>query len=129
MKTLSSIFVVVILLTSTNCTNNQPTMADQLRVEISQQEKQMYVIERHIPNAGQLTAEQLQGISQTSCSVIDELGNNNIKWLHSYVTKDKVFCVYSAANEELIKEHAKKGDFPADAIVKVNTVIDPSSAK
>ena len=128
MKALPLIFAILILATLTNCKNEHPTVADQLRAETKQPEKQMYVIERNISNAGQLTVEQLQGISKTSCTILDELGND-IQWLHSYVTNDKVFCVYTATNENLIKEHATKGGFPTDAIVKVSSVIDPSTAK
>jgi hypothetical protein len=89
----------------------------------------MYVIEREIPGAGNLTAEELQAISQTSCGVLDEMGVDNIKWLHSYVTGDKIYCVYMAKNEDLVKEHAKKGGFPANSVAEVKNVIDPSTAK
>ena len=86
-----------------------------------------YVIERDIPGAEKLTPEQLQGIALKSCSVIRKLGPE-IHWLHSYVAKDKVYCVYVAANEELIREHAKQGGFPANSIRQVNAVIDPSTS-
>lgn len=87
-----------------------------------------YVIERIIPGAGDLTAEQLKGISQTSCSVIEEMGPK-IEWQHSYVTGDKVYCVYKAENMALIEEHAKKGGFPANSINEVKTIISPETAK
>jgi len=87
-----------------------------------------YVIERIIPGAGDLTAKQLKGISQTSCSVIKEMGPV-IKWQHSYVTGNKVYCVYKAKNKELIKEHAKKGKFPANTINEVETTISPATAE
>lgn len=87
-----------------------------------------YLIERKIPGAGELSSEQLQGISQKSCSVIDELGPG-IVWLHSYVTGDKVYCLYRAENEAMIREHAKKGGFPADYITEMTTVIDPETAR
>lgn len=87
----------------------------------------MYVIERTIPAAGKLTPEELKGISQTSCGVLKEMGPE-IQWVHSYVTGDKIYCVYLAANEELIREHAKRGGFPADAVSKVATVISPKTA-
>ena len=87
-----------------------------------------YVIERNIPGAGELTAEQLKGISQTSCSVLKEMGPT-IEWQHSYVTGDKVYCVYKAENKELIEEHAKKGGFPANSVSEVATVISPATAK
>lgn len=87
-----------------------------------------YVIERIIPGAGNLTAEQLKGISQTSCKVLDEMGPK-IEWQESYVTGDKVYCVYKAENKELIEEHAKKSGFPANSISEVATVISPETAK
>ena len=87
-----------------------------------------YVIERVIPGAGDLTAEQLKGISQTSCKVLNEMGPK-IVWQQSYVTGDKVYCVYKAENKELIEEHAKKGGFPANSINEVATVISPATAK
>lgn len=87
-----------------------------------------YVIERIIPGAGDLTAEQLKGISQTSCTVLKEMGPK-IEWQQSYVTGDKVYCVYKAENKELIEEHAKKGGFPANSISEVATVISPATAE
>jgi len=125
MKTLSilSLFIFTMILSSCQ----QSSVADELRAEANNSSMKMYVIERNIPNAGQLTTEELQGISQVSCNVLDELGND-ITWLHSYVTDNKVFCVYKATNEELIQQHAAKGGFPADAIEQVSTIIDPSTA-
>jgi len=87
-----------------------------------------YVIEREIPGAGKLTAEQLKGISQTSCGVLNKLGSQ-IQWVHSYVTTDKIYCVYNAPNEEMIREHAKQGGFPANLISQVSTIIDPTTAE
>ncbi len=87
-----------------------------------------YVIEREIPGAGKLTAEQLKGISQTSCGVLSKMGSE-IQWLHSYVTADKIFCVYIAPNEEMVREHAKQGGFPANAVSEVSTIIDPTTAE
>lgn len=87
-----------------------------------------YVIERIIPGAGDLTAEQLKGISQTSCTVLKEMGPK-IEWQHSYVTGDKVYCVYKAENKKLIQEHAKKGGFPANSISEVATTISPATAE
>ncbi|WP_350291901.1 DUF4242 domain-containing protein [uncultured Croceitalea sp.] len=87
-----------------------------------------YLIERIIPGAGALTAEQLKGISQTSCTVLKEMGPK-IEWQHSYVTGDKVYCVYKAENKSLIEEHAKKGGFPANAINEVATKISPATAE
>jgi cell division inhibitor SulA len=87
-----------------------------------------YVIEREIPGAGKLTALELQGVSQTSCDVLKNLGPE-IQWVHSYVTGDKVYCVYIAPNEELIREHAQQGGFPANRISEIKTVIDPTTAE
>ncbi len=86
-----------------------------------------YVIERDIPGAGKFSPEKLKSISQTSCMVLKEMGPR-IQWDHSYVTEDKIFCVYRAENIELVKEHAKKGGFPANAIYEVTTVISPATA-
>lgn len=87
-----------------------------------------YVIERELPGAGKLTAEQLQGISQTSCGVLSELGPS-INWVESYVTDDKIYCVYIAPNEAMVREHAKKGGFPANKVSEVRAVIDPTTAE
>ena len=88
---------------------------------------QRYVIERDIPDAGQLSAEALRDISAKSCAVVDELGPD-VKWMHSYVTNDKVYCVYSASDVALIRRHATLGGFPADRISPISTIIDPSTA-
>ncbi|MCF6129550.1 DUF4242 domain-containing protein [Flavobacterium sp. AS60] len=87
-----------------------------------------YVIEREIPGAGNLTQEQLKGISQTSCGVLSKLGSE-IQWVESFVTGDKIYCVYIAPNEELIKEHAKQGGFPANNIAEVKNIINPVTAE
>ena len=87
-----------------------------------------YVIEREIPGAGKLTAEQLKGISQTSCGVLSKMGPQ-IQWVHSYVTDDKIYCIYNAPNEEMVREHAKQGGFPANSVSKVSTIIDPTTAE
>ncbi len=86
-----------------------------------------YVIEREIPDAGKLTAEQLKGIAQTSCGVLEKMGPQ-IQWVHSYVTDDKVYCVYIAPNEEMVREHARQGGFPANSVSPVATIIDPTTA-
>ncbi len=86
-----------------------------------------FVIERDIPKAGELKSAELQTISQTSCNVLNALGTD-IQWVQSYVTDDKIYCVYLAKNEELIREHAKRGGFPANRISKVRNVIDPTTA-
>lgn len=87
-----------------------------------------YVIEREIPGAGQLTAQQLNAISQKSCSVLKNLGPQ-IQWVESYVTDDKVYCVYIAPNEALVREHAKQGGFPANRVSAIRRMIDPTTAE
>ena len=85
-----------------------------------------YLIEREIPGAGKLSLQQLQAISQKSCSVLNKLGPQ-IQWLHSYVVDDKIYCVYISPNEETIREHARQGGFPANRISEVKTMIDPTT--
>ena len=87
-----------------------------------------YVIEREMPGAGTLGAADLKHASQTSCSVLRDLGPD-IQWVHSYVTDDKIYCVYRAPNEEMIREHAQKGGFPANRISQVRSNIDPTTAE
>jgi len=87
-----------------------------------------FVIEREIPGAGKLSSEQLKEISQTSCGVLSNMGTQ-IRWIHSYVTTDKVYCVYSAPNEEMVREHARQGGFPANLVSRVSTIIDPTTAE
>jgi len=87
-----------------------------------------FVIEREIPGAGDLSPEQLRGISQTSCGVLQQMGPR-IQWLHSYVTGDKIYCVYIAPNEETIREHAQTGGFPANRVSEIKSVIDPTTAE
>jgi len=87
-----------------------------------------YVIERELPGAGSMPADELRAISHKSCSVLDDLGPQ-IQWDHSYVTDDKIYCVYIAPSEELIREHARRGGFPADRISEVKSVIDPVTAE
>jgi hypothetical protein len=87
-----------------------------------------YIIEREIPNAGSLTNLELQGISQKSCGILSIMGAK-IQWLESYVTNDKIYCVYIAPDEASIKEHAEKGGFPANRISAIKTIIDPTTAE
>ncbi len=87
-----------------------------------------YVIEREIEGAGKLTADDLKGISQKSCSVLSELGPQ-VQWQHSYVTDDKVYCVYIAPDKESIQKHADMGGFPANSIAEVRTIIDPTTSE
>jgi len=87
-----------------------------------------YVIERDIPQAGNLSAEELRGISQTSCGVLRDMGPQ-IQWVQSYVTDNKVYCVYIAPNEEAVRAHAQQGGFPANSVAEVKTIIDPTTAE
>lgn len=87
-----------------------------------------YVIEREFPGAGKLSAEELKGISQQSCAVLDKMGPQ-IQWVQSYVTTDKIYCIYNAPNEEMIRDHALQGGFPANSVSKVSTIIDPVTAE
>lgn len=87
-----------------------------------------YIIEREITGVGDSTAEQLKGISQKSCSVLNEMGPQ-IQWVQSYVTGNKIYCVYNAPNEDMIREHATKGGFPANSISRVTSIIDPTTAE
>ncbi|CAM3951613.1 DUF4242 domain-containing protein [Roseateles saccharophilus] len=87
-----------------------------------------FVIERNIPGAGRLTPAELQSISATSCGVLRELGPS-IQWVHSYVTDDKIYCVYNAPDEAKVREHARLGGFPADSVAQVRRIIDPTTAE
>jgi hypothetical protein len=87
-----------------------------------------YVIERELPGAAQLSPQQLQAVSQTSCGVLRKLGPE-IQWVHSYVTLDKIYCIYIAPNEALIREHATQGGFPANRISEIASTIDPTTAE
>jgi len=87
-----------------------------------------FVIEREIPEAGKLAPQELQGISQKSCDVLRGMGPE-IQWVHSYVTDDKIYCVYIAPDEEAVREHARQGGFPANRMSQVRTVIDPTTAE
>ena len=87
-----------------------------------------FVIEREIPGAGKLSAQELQGISQKSCGVLKNMGPK-IQWLQSYVTDDKIYCVYIAPDEETIRQHAQQGGFPANKVTRIRAVIDPTTAE
>ena len=87
-----------------------------------------YVIEREIPGAGKLTAPELHAISQKSCGVLQNMGPK-IQWLHSYVTDDKIYCVYIAPDEATVRAHAQQGGFPANSVARVHSVIDPTTAE
>jgi len=87
-----------------------------------------YIVERELPGAGKLTAQELQGIAQKSCSVLNAMGPQ-IQWLESFVTDDKIYCVYIAPNEAMLREHARQGGFPANCISEIKTQIDPTTAE
>ncbi len=87
-----------------------------------------FVIEREIPGAGDLSSQELQAISQKSCGVLQNMGPQ-IQWVQSYVTGDKVYCVYIAPNEEMVREHAEQGGFPANSVSEVKSIIDPTTAE
>jgi hypothetical protein len=87
-----------------------------------------YVIEREMPGAGNLSQEQLRGASQTSCGVLNKLGPQ-VQWVESYVTDDKLYCIYISPNKELIEEHARQGGFPANKISEIRAIIDPTTAE
>jgi len=87
-----------------------------------------FVIEREIPGAGALSTEQLHGIAQTSCGVLNKMGPQ-IQWVNSFVTDDKIFCIYIAPDEATVREHAKQGGFPANSVARVRTMIDPTTAE
>ena len=87
-----------------------------------------FLIEREIPGAGEMSPQQLQGVAEKSCSVLRELGPQ-IQWLQSYVTDNKIYCVYIAPNQEMVREHAKRGGFPANSISEIREIIDPTTAE
>ncbi|MEO6357362.1 MAG: DUF4242 domain-containing protein [Ferruginibacter sp.] len=120
--------LIAILLFTGYATMAQNTNVTTTSTTKKSTEMKTYLIEREIPGAGKLTPEQLKGISQKSCSVLTEMGPK-IEWLQSYVTGDKIYCIYKAENAELIREHAMKGGFPANTIVEIGSVISPATAK
>lgn len=122
------IMLLMILMLGSTVTYSQ-TASTKTKQATSMETKKMntYVIEREIPNAGQLSAAELQGISQKSCSVLKELGPE-IEWVESYVTDTKIFCVYRAENEEILRTHAMKGGFPINKINLLSTKISPATA-
>lgn len=102
--------------------------SDQIKPEELPAGQHLYVIEREIPDAGKLTTAQLKQIAQTSCTAIKAIGPN-ITWLHSYVTDQKVYCVYIASSEDMVRDHAQRGGFPANQVNQVAAVFGPENAK
>ena len=128
MKTITNAFALLIaILLITNYSAMAQNTNNNSATENSTEMK-TYLIERDIPDAGKFTSEQLKAISQKSCSVLKEMGPD-IEWIQSYVTGNKIYCVYKAKNEELIKEHAAKGGFPANSIMEIGSIISPATAK
>lgn len=125
----SSICLISILLLSINYSpvlaQDKPTKA---KSESDSRTMKTYLIEREIPDIGQATKEDLKGISQKSCSVLDKMDGDRIKWVHSYVAEDKIYCIYKASSPELLREHAEQGGFPINSITVVSEVISPSTA-
>lgn len=115
--------ILVLMMIMVQCTTK--SSAETIRDEAANSKQNTYIIEREIPDAGKLTAEELKSISIKSNSVLLEM--DSVKWLHSYVAGDKVYCVYTAPNEELVIEHARRGGFPANSVTKVANIIDPST--
>ena len=123
----TTLLLVIVLFTGMIARAQTATVKDNSSKSNSATMK-TYLIERDIPNAGKLTPGQLKTISQKSCDVLQHMGPQ-IQWLQSYVTGDKIFCVYKAENEDLIREHAKEGGFPANVITEISTTISPATAK
>ena len=120
-----SFLIAIVLLTGyTSMAQKTETTNSTSKTETTMK---TYLIERNIPNAGTFTADQLKAISQTSCGVLKQMGPK-IQWVESYVVGDKIFCVYKAENEELLKEHASKGGFPINQIYQVANIISPATA-
>ncbi len=129
-KNFLSTLLAAFLFGTMGYTQDQAAINQKINKEMIGKKENMktYVIEREIPDAGKLTAEQLAGISKKSNTVLAEIGPA-IEWLHSYVTDNKVYCVYKAENETLLREHAEKGEFPINKISTLSTTIDPSTAR
>ena len=128
MRSFQLIIAAFFTLATLGCSEKETLLADQLIDKADSTDRHMYVIERSIPGAGDLSSEDLKAISKSSCDVIESIGSTDIEWLHSYITGDKVYCVYMATDEGLIREHAEKGGFPANSVQEVATVIYPGTA-
>ena len=129
MKTITNqrnFLIAILLFTGYATMAQKATVTNDLKTPKANEMK-TYLIEREIPGAGKLTAAELKAISQTSCTVLKEMGPG-IQWIESYVTGNKIFCIYKAENIELIREHAKRGGFPANAIIEISSIISPATA-
>ena len=121
-----TLLLAMMLLTGYISVGQNATVTDNGKNKTTTEMK-TFLIEREIPDAGKLTGEQLKSISQKSCSVLKEMGPR-IQWINSYVTGNKIYCIYKAESEEQIREHAQKGGFPANKIIEVASVISPATA-
>jgi hypothetical protein len=126
-RTMNLLLVILTLVSSAAFAQTAKATKNNNQKSMETKTMNTYVIEREIPDAGKMNATDLQGISKTSCSVLKELGPD-IEWVHSYVTDNKIFCVYRAENEEILRTHAKKGGFPINSVHKLSTVISPATA-
>jgi len=127
MKLINYRILIIIMMLFTGYASKAQTPSSNHSSTKKTNSMKTYLIERDIPGAGKLTHEQLKAISQKSVAVLKDMGPK-IEWIQSYVTGDKIFCVYKAQNEELIREHAKKGGFPANNIMEIHTGISPATA-
>lgn len=125
LKILSKLLAVLLLFTCYTAMAQKSEAPEHKKTET---EMKTYLIEREIPDAGKFTPADLKKVSQTSCTVLKEMGTG-IEWIHSYVTGNKVYCIYKAENAALLKEHAKKAGFPANAINEIATTISPATAE
>jgi hypothetical protein len=125
-KSIKILLIILITVFYSSTLFSQNSMESDKSVE--DKTMKTYVIEREIPKAGEFTTEELVTIAKTSCGVLDEMGPK-IEWLHSYVTEDKIYCIYRAQSKEIIREHAAKGKFPANSISELSTIISPETAK
>jgi len=130
MKTLLTIagLILAVLLTAAAFAQTTPATSSTTKKTKEQTKMKTYVIEREIPGAGKLTGADLKGISQKSCGVIKELGPG-IEWVHSYVTENKIYCIYRAESEEILRIHAAKGGFPINSVSELSTMISPATAE
>lgn len=127
MKQIAQTMMILAVIVFTGFASQAQTANKDLKTSNTTNMK-TYLIERNIPDAGKLTPEQLKAISQKSCGVLKDMGPQ-IEWVHSYVVGNKIFCVYRAESEELIREHARKGGFPANNIFEVANIISPATAE
>ena len=124
MKTIISIIGLSLFISITSCGNCE---GDIIKPESLALHQSMYVIERDVPGVGSLTHKELRAISQSSCNVLKDMGSE-IQWLYSYVAVDKLYSVYTAPNEEMVREHARQGGLPIDFVSRVSTIINPATA-